>query len=131
VKPKTAEDLKPEAERLKHPKCFACPGPDDTPVPPDLGPGGLVYAIGELAHLRKPDLSALFTSATGGRSLFFLKKNALEQAIQLVGAEVHRQYILTFQPKGGEPGRYHAIHVTVKDRPELTVRTRAGYWALQ
>ena len=40
VKPKTAEDLKPEAERIKVQKCALCPRPDDTPVPPDLGPGG-------------------------------------------------------------------------------------------
>jgi hypothetical protein len=54
----------------------------------------------------------------------------LEQAIQRVGAEVHRQYLLSFEPKGGEPGRYHAIRVVVKDRPELRVKTREGYWAL-
>jgi VWFA-related protein len=40
VKPKTAEDLKPEDERIKVQKCALCPAPDDTPVPPDLGPGG-------------------------------------------------------------------------------------------
>jgi len=37
VKPKTAEDLKPEAERIKVQQCALCPPPDDTPVPPDLG----------------------------------------------------------------------------------------------
>jgi hypothetical protein len=55
----------------------------------------------------------------------------LEQAIQLVGEEVHRQYILSFEPKGGEPGKFHAIRVAVKNRPELQVKTREGYWALQ
>ena len=131
VKPKTAEDLKPEAERNKVQKCALCPAPDDTPVPPDLGPGGYIYAIGELIRLHQPDLSSLFTKSTGGRALNFLKKNALEQAIQLVGAEVHRQYILSFEPKGGEPGKFHAIRVAVKNRPELQARTRDGYWALQ
>ena len=105
VKPKTAEDLKPEAERIKVKQCALCPKPDDTPVPPDLGPGGLLYGLGELFRLHKPDLSSLFTRTTGGRTLSFLKKNALEQAIQLVGEEVHRQYILTFQPKSPEPGQ--------------------------
>lgn len=130
VKTKTAEDLKPEAERIKIRKCDLCPGPDDTPVPADLGPGGLIYGIGELARLHQPDLSRLFTATTGGRALHFLKKNALEQAIQLVGEEVHRQYILSFEPKGGKPGQFHAIRVAVKDRPELRVKTREGYWAL-
>ena len=131
VKPKTVEDQKPEAERIKIKPCDWCAGPDDTPVPPDLGPGGYVYALSELIHLSKPDLSSLFTATTGGRSLGFLKKNALEQAIQLVGEEVHRQYILTFEPKGGEPGKYHAIRVEVRNRPELQAKTRAGYWAVE
>jgi VWFA-related protein len=131
VKPKTAEDLKPEAERIKVQKCALCPPPDDTPVPLDLGPGGNIYAIGELMRLHQPDLSSLFTKTTGGRTMNFLKKNALEHAIQLVGEEVHRQYILSFEPKGGEPGKFHALRVTVKNRPELQARTREGYWALQ
>ncbi|HXM45237.1 MAG TPA: VWA domain-containing protein [Bryobacteraceae bacterium] len=131
AKPKTVEDEKPEEKRIKRPQCAACPAPDDTPVPPDLGPGGLMYTIGELVRLKKPDLASLFAKTTGGRTLNFLKKNALEQAIQLVGEEVHRQYILSFEPKGGEPGKFHAIRVAVKDRPELRAGTRDGYWALQ
>ncbi|HWQ52954.1 MAG TPA: VWA domain-containing protein [Bryobacteraceae bacterium] len=132
VKPKTAEDLKPEAERIKARRCTFCEGPDETPVPPDLGPGGFVYALGELSRLHRPDLPRIFTNTTGGRTLAFLKKRALEDAIQLVGEEVHRQYILSFEPKdGGKPGTFHAIRVIVKNRPELRANTREGYWALQ
>lgn len=131
VKPRTAEDLKPEAERIKHQKCPLCPAPDETPVPQEIGPGGRLYAIGELARLHQPDLSDLFTKTTGGRSLNFLKKNALEQAIQLVGEEVHRQYLLSYEPKGAGAGSFHSIRVEVKGRPELQVKTRAGYWAVQ
>ena len=131
VKPKTAEDLKPEDERIKVQKCALCTAPDDTPVPPDLGPGSYLYGIQELIRLHKPDLSHLFTKTTGGRELSFLKKSALEQAIQLVSEEVHRQYILSFEPKGNQPGEFHAIRVVVKNRPELHAKTRDGYWALQ
>jgi len=130
VKAKKAEDLKPEAERIKQRQCSLCPAPDDTPVPPDLGPGGSIYAIGELFRLRKPDLSSVFTQTTGGRTMNFLKKNALEQAIQLVSKEVHRQYLLTFEPKLAQAGEFHAIRVTVKNRPELFAKTRTGYWAV-
>jgi VWFA-related protein len=130
VRPKTKEDLKPEAERIKVRQCALCPSPDDTPVPPDLGPGGYLYALGELMRLHQPDLASLFAKSTGGRTLAFVKKNALEQAIQLVGEEIHRQYILNFEPKGNEPGKFHAIRVEVKHRPELLARTRDGYWAL-
>ena len=130
VKSKTAEDLKPEAERIKVQQCATCPAPDETPVPLDIGPSSPIYAIGELIRLHKPDLSTLFTKTTGGQAVGFLKKNGLEQAIQLVSQEVHRQYILSFEPKGGEAGKFHAIRVVVKDRPELQAKTRAGYFAL-
>ena len=130
VKPKTAEDLKPEAERIKVSKCALCPGPDDNAVPFDAGPGGGVYALKELARLKQPDVSSLFTRITGGRSLNFLKRGALEQAIQLIGEEVHRQYILTFQPSPDATGSFHSLRVEVKGRPEFHVTTRAGYWAI-
>jgi len=130
VKSKTAEDLKPEAERIKVQQCATCPAPDETPVPLDIGPSSPIYAIGELIRLHKPDLSTLFTKTTGGQAMGFLKKNGLEQAIELVSQEVHRQYILSFEPKGGEAGKFHAIRVVVKDRPELQAKTRAGYFAL-
>jgi len=48
-----------------------------------------------------------------------------------VGEEVHRQYILSFEPRGSEPGKFHALRVAVKSRPDLQARTREGYWALQ
>jgi VWFA-related protein len=131
VKKKTAEDLKPEAERIKVQQCALCPAPDDTPIPFDPGPGSYLYALQELFRLHKQDLSSLFTKITGGRDLSFLKKNALEHAIQLVGEEAHRQYILSFEPKGGMPGSFHEIRVAVKNRPDLRVKTRQGYWVLQ
>jgi VWFA-related protein len=130
VKAKTMEDTKPEAERIKQRQCLQCPDPDTRPAPADLGPGSVFYAIGELARLKKPNLAGLFTETTGGRSIGFLKKNGLEQAIQLVSEEVHRQYILSFQPKASEAGSFHALRVVVKDRSGLQVTTRSGYWAL-
>jgi VWFA-related protein len=129
-KPKTMEDLKPEAERIKVQKCALCPAPDDRAAPLDLGPGGLSYALGELFRLHKPDLSVLFSSATGGRNIGFLKKNALEETIQRIAEEVHRQYILSFLPKQGEPGEFHSLRVAIRGRPDLQARTRAGYWTL-
>jgi VWFA-related protein len=131
ARPRTMEDLKPEAERIGKPICAGCPAPDDRGAPYDPGPGGPLYALGELIRLHQPDLSDLFTKITGGRALNFAKKNALEQAIQLVSDEVHRQYMISFEPKDDEPGRFHAIRVSVRNRPELQARTRAGYWSLR
>ena len=130
VKSKTVEDTKPEAERIKVQQCATCPAPDERPVPLDMGPGNPIYAIGELIRMHKPDLAELFTKTTGGRTVGFLKKNGLEQAIELIAAEVHREYILSFQPPPSEAGKFHAIHVVVRDRPDLHATTRAGYFAL-
>jgi VWFA-related protein len=130
-RPKTMEDRKPIEERIKMPACSGCPKPDDRPAPPDFGPGSLIYALGELGRMSKPDLSALFSSTTGGRTEGFLTKGALEKTIARIGEEIHRQYILSFEPKGGEAGMFHAVRVVVKGRPELTARTRQGYWVVQ
>jgi len=91
----------------------------------------LIVAMQEAYHLTKPDVSELFTKATGARTINFLKRSGLEEAIQAVGAEVHRQYILTYQPQAGTPGTFHPIRVAVRGRPELQARTRAGYWTVQ
>ena len=144
VENKVKEDLKPIAERRKYTDCVDMPTwllalykrPDDTPVPYEPGPGGGIHAIGELARLRPPDLSAVFADTTGGRSLSFVKQDALENAIQLISQEVHRQCILTFEPrtvetKTSEAGTFHRIRVTVKNRPALHVTTRLGYWTIQ
>jgi VWFA-related protein len=106
-----------------------------TALPPDVFPldplSSIIVGIKELAHLTTPDLSDLFTKATGGRTMSFLKKNGLEDEIQAIANEIHRQYILTFQPRHSEPGQFHSLRVEVKDRPDLKAATRAGYWAVE
>jgi hypothetical protein len=103
VKPKTAEDLKPEAERIKIKQCDLCAKPDDTPVPPDLGPGGLMYGLGELFRLSQPDLSSLFTRTTGGRTLGFptLNLELENEVVPATGVYATRATLLD----AGEPGR--------------------------
>jgi hypothetical protein len=88
----------------------------------------LVEGLAALGKLHQPDLADLFAKTTGGRALHFLKKNALEEAIQLAGEEAHRQYLVTFQPTRGEPGQFHALRIEVRGRPDLRAKTREGYW---
>ena len=99
-------------------------------LPPDMAPGNLLSVFTELAHQGKADSSVELTRATGGRAMGFLKKEALEDAIQAIASEVHRQYVVSFTPGPGKAGEYHAIRIEVKGHPELTARTRAGYWAM-
>jgi VWFA-related protein len=103
--------------------------PED-PEPPPGGYNCILCPIHELARLHQPDLAALFTHNTGGRAVNFFKRQGLEEAIQRIGEELHRQYILSFQPKGGQADQFHALRVAVKGRPDWVAKTREGYWAL-
>jgi len=64
VRPKTAEDLKPEAERIKMKKCDLCPPPDDTV--PGFGTGRPDLRARELMRLHQPDLRPVTTLPGGG-----------------------------------------------------------------
>ena len=115
---------RPKTVKSKDPK------KDGEPLPPDMAPGNLLSVFTELAHQGKPDNSLELTRTTGGRAIGFLKQEALEEAIQAIASEVHRQYIVSFTPRPGKPAEYHTIRIEVKAHPELTARTRAGYWAM-
>jgi VWFA-related protein len=113
---------------------FLEPFTDRTLAPPEVPPGGyncILCAVDELIRLHQPDAASLFANTTGGRTMNILKKSGLEKAIQVVSEEVHRQYILSFQPKSGEPGEFHSIRAAVKNRPGLRAKTRDGYWTLE
>jgi VWFA-related protein len=104
---------------------------DETPIPTDPPPTDFIAPFKALAHLTKPNVADLFTRLTGAQQIAFLTKAALESAIHDIGDEIHRQYILTFPPAPGKPGQFHTIRIEVRDRPDLKVRTREGYWAIQ
>jgi VWFA-related protein len=104
---------------------------DETVLPADTPPMDLLAPFTALAHLTKPNVANLFTRLTGSEESSFLTKGALESAIHDIGEEIHRQYILTFPPAAGEPGLFHAIRVEVRNRPDLKVTTREGYWSIQ
>jgi len=101
---------------------------DGQPVLYDSGAQNWLNIIPELSNQGKPAAAQELTKATGGRTVGFLKQDALEEAIQSVGAEVHRQYMVSFQPAPSAANRFHSIRIEVTGRPELKVRTRAGYW---
>ena len=107
------------------------PKKDGIPIPRDPAPGSLLGAFSELGHQTRRDAAAELTRVTGGRVVHFLRKAALEDAVQSIGAEIHRQYLVSFQPRPSPAGQYHTIRIAMKGRPELLARTRAGYWTVQ
>jgi VWFA-related protein len=87
----------------------------------------LIGGIVELARLGKPKAADALARTTGGERFSFLRLKALEEMFLKVGEDLHNQYLLSFTPASGDPG-YREIRVKLKDRADLTVRTRPGYW---
>ena len=69
----------------------------------------------------------VYSKFTGGREYSFMTQRGLEQAVSDIGAELHSQYLLTYEPNNQEDAGFHEISVTVS-KPDLKVRTRNGYW---
>jgi VWFA-related protein len=67
------------------------------------------------------------TAATGGLYQSTFRDHSIEDAIDQIGAELHGQYILAYQPSGSAQYGYHEIEVRVT-RPNLSVRARPGYY---
>ena len=95
----------------------------------DTDHGGLKEIFGELGALGKENSHEAFAKFTGGEQLHFAKLDGLERVIAKVGEDLHSQYLLSFTPANAPPaGGFHKLEVRVKDRLEVTVRTRPGYW---
>jgi VWFA-related protein len=95
-------------------------------VPP---PGGPIDGIIDLVRLAKTNTAAALTRISGGRQFGFETKSRLEKELLALGAEIHQRYLLTFTPELSSQPSFHKLTVSVKDREDLQVRTRPGYWA--
>ena len=71
-----------------------------------------------------------FTAETGGRPFFPFKVEDLEQSFENIANELRHQYNISYRP---EPlltdGLFHAIDVRVRNRKDLIVHARKGYYA--
>jgi hypothetical protein len=77
----------------------------------------------------KQDTGKILTASTGGRTLKFETKSKLENDLIRLGTDIHSRYMLSFTPARSEES-FHRIIVEVKNRPDLTVRARPGYWSV-
>jgi VWFA-related protein len=119
------------------------PGTFPVPVPPGMPqnpsiesqmqqpPANLmalaVWLVRTGKNLVTPTSLEVASKGTGGLELSPKKDRAIQEAMDEMGGELHAQYTLAYQPPGGEKPGYHTIKVTV-DRPNVTVRTRPGYY---
>jgi Ca-activated chloride channel family protein len=72
-----------------------------------------------------------FAAETGGMAFFPFKAEDLSQSFENIANELRHQYSILYRP---EPlkmdGSYQRVDVEVKDRSNLVVRARRGYYAL-
>jgi Ca-activated chloride channel family protein len=71
-----------------------------------------------------------FAQETGGSAFFPFKASDLAQSFENIANELRHQYIALYRP---EPlradGLYHNVEIKVKNRKDLVVRARHGYYA--
>ncbi len=64
---------------------------------------------------------------TGGEFFHFHDAKDLKAGLIAFSNDVPNYYVLSFRPASLEPG-LHALHLRVKDRPDLVIKSRSEYW---
>jgi VWFA-related protein len=71
-----------------------------------------------------------FSGETGGLTFFPFKVQDLAQSFENIANELRHQYNLLYRPDPlRTDGLYHEVNVKVKNRKDLVVRARKGYYA--
>jgi VWFA-related protein len=71
-----------------------------------------------------------FASETGGASFFPFQASDLNQSFENIANELRHQYNLFYRPEPlKNDGLYHHVQIKVKDRRDLVIRARKGYYA--
>ena len=71
-----------------------------------------------------------FAAETGGLTFFPFKVQDLSQSFENIANELRHQYSLIYRPEPAKTdGQFHAVNIKVKNRKDLLVRSRKGYYA--
>lgn len=93
----------------------------------------LVYAIStNITRIESDGDKVLkyLTSETGGKAFFPFKVEDLEQSFENIANELRHQYNIFYRPEPLKAdGLYHTVDLKVKNRKDLVVRARKGYYA--
>ncbi len=71
-----------------------------------------------------------FAEQTGGTSFFPFQAKDLNQSFENIANELRHQYNLFYRPQPlRNDGQYHTVQIKVRNRKDLIVRARKGYYA--
>jgi VWFA-related protein len=132
-----AKPAEPEPVDIGPPGTYPVPLPPGTPPTPEAernaqyGNADLValgiYLVKTGLNSLGPNSLAIASKATGGSHLNTMRDRTIEKAMDAVGGELHSQYTIGYRPNGELASGFHEIKIVV-DRPNVTVRTRPGYY---
>ena len=72
------------------------------------------------------------TAETGGKAFFPFKVEDLEQSFENIANELRHQYNIAYRPEPLKTdGLFHPIELRVRNRKDLVVHVRKGYYALK
>src|SRR5437868_471196 len=93
----------------------------------------VIYAIStNISSIETPGDKVLrrLSGETGGQAFFPFKAQDLSQSFENIANELRHQYNVLYRPDPIKTdGLYHTVDIRVKDRKELVVRARHGYYA--
>jgi len=71
-----------------------------------------------------------FAEQTGGQAFFPFRASDLDQSFENIANELRHQYNIFYRPDPLKPdGLYHTVEIRVKNRKDMVVRARKGYYA--
>jgi Ca-activated chloride channel homolog len=71
-----------------------------------------------------------FADQTGGSSFFPFEAKDLNQSFENIANELRHQYNLFYRPEPlNNDGQYHKVQIRIKNRKELEIHARKGYYA--
>jgi Ca-activated chloride channel homolog len=93
----------------------------------------VVYTIStNISHIETDGdkIMRYFAEQTGGVSFFPFQAKDLNQSFENIANELRHQYNLFYRPEPlKNDGLYHDVHIKVKGRKDVVVRSRKGYYA--
>jgi VWFA-related protein len=107
----------------------APPGRENIPIPPPSQRVDILGGLSELSRLSQPETTLILAQGTGGATYSFTRQDALEDAIEKLGVDLHSQYVLSFAPGPASTEGYHRIEVRLNRKGDYRIRARPGYWA--
>jgi Ca-activated chloride channel homolog len=96
-----------------------------------INPGGHSIRLNEISLKGQQDLKAL-AEETGGTAFVSDQTSDLDEIFGRIATELRAQYLLGYYSSNPRlDGRFRRIVVSIPKRPDLRVRARQGYYAVQ